>query len=490
MSIPSVNLTIVEGALGIPPEQTDDILYIFGHCTLGTVGTVYSFDQSSPTDVKTALGVGKAAELAASVLQNIGHGQVNVIPCTATTAGSNSAVSSSGTSPPTVTLSGAPVDDFVGIVQIVTGGARGTATFKYSLDNGNTWSAEIATAATYLMVYPDGSTSTGVTLNFATGTNYSSDNKYTFTCTAPLCTNSDIAAGLDVLVASGADFGWLYCIGPDQGTLDTDRTTAMASRFSAISAYADTFETKYKYIGVTIEAPYPVGTSLSGLATWRSALQGASPALTHKRMMIVAGRALTTSDLSGLQILRPGGWQVIGRLISVPIDHDLGRVRDGALRGTVVSLEHDEEATGGLDSSRYTTLRTIAGRQGFWITQGRMFEVAGGDYQFVQALRIINRGAKALRNALLGYLNEDLIVDKSTGKIRSDEADAIDADLTSQMLDSVGKYVSDAFGRVGRNDNILTTSTLSGEGGIQLKGYAKFINFKLGLVRTTTPAAG
>ena len=89
-----------------------------------------------------------------------------------------SAVTEAGTSPPDLTLSGTPNNTYDLRVEITTAGARGTAKFKYSLNGGKTWSKIITTANTYEMP------GTGTTLNFATGTNYATDNVYTATSTA------------------------------------------------------------------------------------------------------------------------------------------------------------------------------------------------------------------------------------------------------------------------------------------------------------------
>lgn len=52
------------------------------------------------------------------------------------------AVTASGTTPPTVTLAGTPLGAWNLWIDIVTGGASdGTATFRFSVDGGNTWSA-------------------------------------------------------------------------------------------------------------------------------------------------------------------------------------------------------------------------------------------------------------------------------------------------------------------------------------------------------------
>lgn len=101
--------------------------------------------------------------------------------------GQASAVTSAGTSPPTVTVSitgavtsnsGSPnytVTSNTGpyIVSITTGGARGTAVFKWSKDGGTTYATGVTTAATVALG------TTGVTVAFDTGT-YSTDNVYKF----------------------------------------------------------------------------------------------------------------------------------------------------------------------------------------------------------------------------------------------------------------------------------------------------------------------
>jgi hypothetical protein len=80
------------------------------------------------------------------------------------------AVSSAGTTPPTITLTGT-ANRYINLKVICTVlGARGTAEIKYSLDGGKTYSASTVTAATMLMSDPVTGESTGVTLNYASAT--------------------------------------------------------------------------------------------------------------------------------------------------------------------------------------------------------------------------------------------------------------------------------------------------------------------------------
>lgn len=97
----------------------------------------------------------------------------------AVVVGGLSSVTAAGTTPPAVTVSGMP--NYAGYqfkIEITVGGARGTAEFRWSINNGSTWvESDVVTAATVALG------STGVTVAFDTGT-YATDNVYTFTPTA------------------------------------------------------------------------------------------------------------------------------------------------------------------------------------------------------------------------------------------------------------------------------------------------------------------
>jgi len=87
------------------------------------------------------------------------------------------ALTGTGTAPPAVTITGEnslAIDSVK--VDIQTGGAVATATFRYSFDGGTTWEEEaVVTASAYEMKQKG--IPTGLTLNFAAGT-YNADNLY------------------------------------------------------------------------------------------------------------------------------------------------------------------------------------------------------------------------------------------------------------------------------------------------------------------------
>lgn len=104
----------------------------------------------------------------------------------AETAGSNGSVTHlNGSDPgtgPTVTPGGAPVEADDIFIEITTGGARGTAVFRWSKDGGSTWVASgvtVPSSGSYTLG------STGATAGFAAGT-YVLGDTYEWSTTAPI----------------------------------------------------------------------------------------------------------------------------------------------------------------------------------------------------------------------------------------------------------------------------------------------------------------
>jgi hypothetical protein len=83
----------------------------------------------------------------------------------------DSTVLSSGTSPPTVTLSGTLTQALPVRIEITTGGTLGVAVFRWKTDTTSTWTSGVTTAASVALG------STNITANFAAGT-YSTNNVY------------------------------------------------------------------------------------------------------------------------------------------------------------------------------------------------------------------------------------------------------------------------------------------------------------------------
>jgi len=129
------------------------------------------FRVSFGTSDSTAVA---AANVSSAKINGLQDGRLFCTAAQSTLGASNTAVTQSGTGP-VVTITGTPAASYDAVIKIDLAGARGTATFRWSLDGGVTWQATgVVTAATNALG------STGLTANFATG-NYVLNETYSWT---------------------------------------------------------------------------------------------------------------------------------------------------------------------------------------------------------------------------------------------------------------------------------------------------------------------
>lgn len=188
-AIPSASETVRDYGIGVTQVAKVSPI-VAGVCSSGTANVLSWY--ASPNALRDACGEGPAVEAAALILSQ-GGGPVGVIRTTASIAatngqclptyganGSNGSVTQSGAGP-AVTVSGYPKGHYLMRIEVTTGGTRGTAVFRWSIDNGSTWVASsITTAATVEL--KTATFDTGLTAAFATGT-YVLNETYSWTAT-------------------------------------------------------------------------------------------------------------------------------------------------------------------------------------------------------------------------------------------------------------------------------------------------------------------
>ncbi len=474
MAIPEVSLSVTDGALGIAPSSTARIQAFVGVSSAGDVNTVYSF--SDPQLLRNTLGTGPLVELAALVLQLCG-GPVYCVRVTSNVAGTNSAVTAGAgnTGLSVLTLTGTPLDSYVAKVVVVTGAANpaaGTATFKYSLDNGRNYSGDIAVPVGGIYPPSGGIPGVGITLNFSAATLVAGDT-YTFSSTAPGYDNTNLSAALDALLADPRTWFAVNIVGvPATGTT--------ASVAGAVATKLSAAQNAFRYSYATMQAADDVDATLVT----------AQASITSDRLSIAAGFEYLTSVVNGLAYRRPAAWvEALAAGLSEP-HQDLARVRTGALPA-VQALIRDEARTPALDAVRYSTLRTHVGKPGYYMTNARLMSGPTSDYQHVQHRRVMDIACTNVRRNGLEYLNDSVVVDSATGYIAESDARAIDANLTELLRAEVLSpgYVSDATVRVHRDVNILSTGRLVVTVRLVPLGYLKSISVDIGFLNPSLVAA-
>lgn len=152
------------------------------------------------------------------------------VPLTASAMGT---VTSSGTSPPVLTITGTPLGAYKLVIDCVVGGAHQTATYRFSTDGGNTWSATLTTpaAATPTALIDTAVDSlvgmngkTGLSVAFAAGT-FNADNLWTSTASLKVTSMLLKRRSLAFWYSSG-NLG-----------LDTDKDILKHSKLAAMHLY-------------------------------------------------------------------------------------------------------------------------------------------------------------------------------------------------------------------------------------------------------------
>ena len=381
----------------------------------------------------------------------------------------------------TMAVTGSPLDAYDVIVRIVRGAANlaaNLATYRVSLDGGITFGPELA--------MPTGGTvslaSAGVSLVFANGgggggTAFVAGDELAFRTTAPETTLSYLQAAWEALMASPYDAESVHVVGA------IDATVATALDVLATAAVGDH---KPRWVIVETRAP----RADESMGAWRSAIIADFEDFVSDRVIATAGRTELLSVLTTRYAWRSAGTVVAARAALVPISEDLAWVARGALPG-VRAIDHDEDATPGLNAARFTTLRQHQGRRGYYITNPLTMAEAGSDYQLLQYRRVWDRAYRVVRAAGLGFLSADVLVNPSgvqaplvPGAI--DEVDAGNFEeltrdaLMESLVRTTPRHATDVEVTVDRSNNVLSTQLLNVDWAITPKGYLKRISGRLG----------
>lgn len=339
-----------------------------------------------------------------------------------------------------MTLTGTPLDDGKGIVRFVLGGARAVATFKYSLDNGNTWSNEIVTAATYAIP------GSGLTLNFATGT-YVADDEYTWTSTAPGYTLTNLDDAATALRRTGKRFKAIFIVGRATGADDATKQSNARTMFEGVSGILDDFDAAHLSTHAFVESP---DTSVSAFAAeWID--------FADRRISICFGTFDCTSAITRRKLARSCLYAVAPRAAKTEISRDLAEIENGgALPAYVGDLHHDEYLDGGANEARAITLRTWPDRAGKFISNPNTMAAEGSDFELVQACFVMNELDAIVYSDLATVASKRLLVDPTTGFINEGEAKGLESRLQTKAEGKLGKHVSSLKVTITRDNDILT----------------------------------
>lgn len=376
-------------------------------------------------------------------------------------------LSGSGPAASNVTFTASPIDVYSALITMVVAGAVGTATFKVSVDGGNSYSAEIATAAKYAVP------GTGMVLAFSS--TFVTGDTYSFTTTGPGFGTTDVTAAYATLLADPREWGFTHLVGA------AANAAGAATMAAVLDTQMTTAEVAMRFVFSILECP--TGESDATVAA-------AFANFTSKRVMVVAGDAAMQSPLTGRVERRNGAWAVSTRLASIQSGEDAGWVGRGPLKNInpILGIYRDEGKTPLLDAARFTTLLTRKG--GFFVKGARMMAPAGSDFSYTVARRVMDVACRLTYQAELPYINSSMRVN-ADGSIDARDALAFEGEVKSLLiagLISPGN-ASAASVVVNRTANILSTSNLPVSVRVTPLGYTRTISTDIGFINPALQAA-
>lgn len=491
MTQPAVNMTEVDGALGILPPTEGALLAVVGTCTDGTVAADTPAAYARVSDLVTAFGRGPMVEAAAYAITKFGR-PVLCVKTGDTTDGSLTTAANAGTGTAAVDVSSSPDpdDDYEFYIVIIDGGILGTAgiTFKWSMDGGRTLSAETALGTALTFEFPDsGPTATGdveLTFGVATETLIAGD-VITFRATAPMWDATEIAAALLALRKSVQ----LWSIVEICGAMDA---TLFAAVETAVAAMPN-FGKDRMYMG---HARVP--DIAESEATYLTALVTIYGSLSTVYGSVAAGVAKMISGVTGRQYKRPPTWWAAPKHAVISEEVNAANVRVGRMDGVIITDangnpdDHDESTNPGLDDARFLVLRTWEGRPGVYINRCRMLSLATSDFQIIPHRRVINLAKTVIRSYLEERVNAEILVDSDTGYILEEEALEIEAGALAALRGALlaKPKASGVEFTVSRTDNLLSTKTMNTTCRVQPMAYPEFINVEIGFTNPALQARG
>ena len=212
--------------------------------------------------------------------------------------------------------------------------------------------------------------------------------------------------------------------------------------------------------------------------------------MAYNRCCVVIGDTAAGSGKAAMGIFA-------GKVASVPVQRNIGRVADGALYPTLMyigdkTIDESEDDIATIYDKGYISPRTYVGRTGYYFSDDSMACDPTDDYAHLTARRTIDKAARIAYDTLLDYmlteieLNEDGTMQQSVLKSwQSEVENAIDAQMTARgELSATDGAGCSCF--IDPDQNVLSTSTVNMTLRVRPYGYARTINVDLGFLVTSS----
>lgn len=488
MASPTLTVSIKDPGLSTV-KPASSIPCVLGAASTGTANALVTY-QSINAAVAGS-GQGQGVETVCRILARSG-GPVRFMKVATSVAASIGAVTPVrvSTSTGTITAATTPLDDYEVIVEITKTGTVATGEFKYSLDDGRTYSEEIVipSGGTYLMA------NTGVTLTFTAGGGpifFEDGDTHSFDCVAAMWNSADLATAVAALKLDTTT-PWDFLVLAGRHATGSGAATI----FSAVDTHLTDLANNFRYTRAMMDGGNEAAATV----------KAAFAAVSSRRIAVCFS---TYDAASGKPFV---GWgapmrPTVNYFASLAaanlISTDLAYSPAGAPEGDILTIGHDEfTASTTMDDAKFSTMRSWPQEAGYFANNCRLKSPVGSDFKYWQHGRVLDTACATWYSAARQFSSAGLRC-KSDGTLYEPDAVRVESKIQDSLV-TVLSTPKNALGFAGhvskvdtddgvafvtsRTEQTLTTETVSGDLAIRPLGYAKTISVSVGFAANVSAA--
>lgn len=361
-----------------------------------------------------------------------GAADIRCIPVKATVKGTVTDVETSGTGQGTLTVEGDPNNEYSILVEITDNGQNNEAGYRYSLDNGATYSEESVIPLAGTADLED----TGLTLKFVeneSGDSWKEGDTFRFTTTAPAMNNQDILNAVEKLFYYTTAFEFIHIVG-----------TTSRALWAACGSMADDFLDKYKKpVFFILEQRYIKPDE--SMDEYITAMEEDVRGINNRYLQVVCSWSKYQRKDGRVQLVNNAGIvsglycqskesQSIGEVESFPVSE--AKMLELLPSGIDMYLPR-------INDAKYLTFRKYDGREDYYVTNACVMAPDGSDYTYAEDVRVSNRLIKDVRSYALNKLQIEV------------DPDNLDRDITV-----VEEYLNTPVETAIDEDNIISSGRL------------------------------
>lgn len=188
---------------------------------------------------------------------------------------------------------------------------------------------------------------------------------------------------------------------------------------------------------------------------------------------------------------------LLGRVASIPVQRNIGRVKDGSLFPTEMfiggrKIEESGSAVSGIYAKGYITPRKYVGRSGYYFTDDSMACDVTDDYAHLAPRRVIDKAYRVVYDTALEFMLDEIeLNDDGTmqqGVVKSWQQtfeNAVNRQMTANGELSAGEDGGGCRCYIDETQNVVSTSKIGVSVKVRPHGYSRYIDVDLGFLVTS-----